>query len=113
MDSDRIVGALANLGHDYPTRRWEIFCAATALIRRRNEAGPPRERTRAATRLSVANDSEACSSSMAVPHEFFDLATSKRTPLTTIQSSPLPGFAIPGTPGPSLPSFPPAQPSRV
>jgi hypothetical protein len=28
---------------------------------------------RAATRLSVANDSEACSSSMAVPHEFFDL----------------------------------------
>ena len=34
---------------------------------------PATKPNRAATRLSVANDSEACSSSMAVPHEFFDL----------------------------------------
>jgi hypothetical protein len=35
---DRIAGALANLGHRLSDRRWETFCDATALLRRRSEA---------------------------------------------------------------------------
>jgi putative transposase len=38
---DRIVGALANLGHTFPTRPWATFCAGTASRQYRREAKRP------------------------------------------------------------------------